>query len=254
MNKRKLYLAGILFILGLIGISSMLTMDIPLPEEARVILEEQFSPEQIKFVLLINPVILLIGFIVVGTIFYDKCGLQVPLIESLVTRRKSTIPVGDIVRYGVVGGISAGILLTLIGAAFFPQLPEEFIALGEKIKPTLAARFLYGGLTEEILMRFGLMTFLVWLFSKIFKGTSSTVYWIGIVIAAVLFALGHFPIAFQAVGTPSVVLLTYIIVGNTIGGIIFGWLYWQKGLESAFIAHIFAHVVMVLAEPLVGSM
>ena len=78
------------------------------------------------------------------------------------------------------------------------------------------------------------------------------VFWIGIVFSAVLFAVGHFPVVYQAVGTPSPGLLTYILIGNSIGGIIFGRLYWKKGLESAVIAHIFAHVVMVLAEPIVN--
>ena len=47
-------------------------------------------------------------------------------------------------------------------------------------------------------------------------------------------------------------LLLYLLLGNAAGGLIFGWLYWQKGLESAMLAHIFAHVVMVLAELLVA--
>jgi membrane protease YdiL (CAAX protease family) len=99
-------------------------------------------------------------------------------------------------------------------------------------------------------MRFGLMTFVVWLGSKISNGTKSGAYWTGIIVAAIIFALGHFPIAFQAVENPTTVLLTYILIGNSIGGVIFGWLYWKKGLESAFIAHIFTHVIMVLAEPI----
>lgn len=250
MNKERLSMGGILLLLGLIGIASILTMDIPLPEEARAILEEQFTPQQIKLLTLINPTILLIGAVVIGTIFHRQVNLHLPLIERLVGKTESTITTLDVVKYGVIGGLIAGVLLTLVSALFYPKLPAEFIELGENLQPSLAARFLYGGLTEEILMRFGLMTFLVWLLSKIFKGTSPTVYWIGILIAALLFALAHFPIAFQAVENPSAALLTYIIIGNSIGGIIFGWLYWKTGLESAMLAHVFTHVVMVLGEPL----
>ena len=97
-------------------------------------------------------------------------------------------------------------------------------------------------------MRFGLMTLIVWLCSKIFKETKPFVFWTGIVIAAIIFAFGHFPIAYQAVDNPTMGLLTYILIGNSIGGIIFGWLYWKKGLESAFVAHIFTHIFMVFAE------
>ncbi len=97
-------------------------------------------------------------------------------------------------------------------------------------------------------MRFGLMTLIIWIASKLFWGTKPIAYWTGIIIASIIFALGHFPIAYQAVENPSTGLLSYILIGNTTGGLIFGWLYWKKGLESAFIAHIFAHIILVFTE------
>ena len=251
MNK-KITLGITLTILGLLGIASMLTMNIPLPPEAEAILKDRFSPQQIKLLTLINPTIMLIIAVIIGTILYRMVNLKVPLIEKLIGIEVDNLNISDILKYGVLGGVLSGILLSLVGLIFNPILPSEFLKLGESIKPTLAARFLYGGLTEEILMRFGLMTLIVWLASKIFKGTKPVVYWIGIVVASIIFALGHFPIAYQAVENPSIGLLTYIVIGNTIGGLIFGWLYWKKGLESSFLAHIFAHVIMVMAEPMLN--
>ncbi|MFK7946697.1 MAG: CPBP family intramembrane glutamic endopeptidase [Saprospiraceae bacterium] len=251
MNK-KILLGFILFLIGLAGVASMLTMEMPIPEEAKAILEQQFTPEQIKFVLLLNPTILVLIMVVVGTIFYDKAGLKVPIIERAIGLQNHEISVTEIFKFGVIGGVLSGVLIMIVSLIFTPMLPAEFQELGESMELSLAARFLYGGLTEEIMMRFGFMSFIVWLFSKIFKELKPIVYWLGIAIAAVVFALGHFPIAFQAVENPSTELLTYILIGNTIGGLIFGWLYWKKGLEAAFVAHIFAHVVMVLVEPLVG--
>ncbi len=250
MNKKKLILGIILTILGLIGIASILTMNIPLPPEAEIILKDKFTDEQIKLLTLINPTIMLVVAVIIGTILYQKINLKVPLIEKIVGIENDTFNISEILKYGILGGVLSGILLSLVGLVFNPILPKEFIELGESLQPTLAARFLYGGLTEEILMRFGLMTLIVWLCSKVFRGTKSFVFWTGISIAAIIFAFGHFPIAYQAVENPTTGLLTYILIGNSIGGIIFGWLYWKKGLESAFIAHIFTHVIMVLAEPI----
>jgi hypothetical protein len=247
MSKKQLFVGLILFVLGLLGVLSMLTMDIPLPEEAEAELKKYFTSGQMKLVLLINPTIMLLAATFVGTFLYKRANLSVPIIERLLGS-KQKIDVMNILSYGAVGGILSGILLTLVSVLFNPILPTEFLELGESLKPTLAARFLYGGLTEEVLMRFGLMTFLVWVTSKIFKDLNPLVYWIGIILAALVFAVGHFPIAFHAVGTPSSMLLLYILIGNTIGGVIFGWLYWKKGLESAFIAHILAHVVMLMGE------
>src|SRR5690606_32745201 len=134
------------------------------------------------------------------------------------------------------------------GTVFAPIIPREFIELGENINTSVASRFLYGGITEEILMRFGLMTFLVWLLFKIFRSLSAGIYWTAIFVSAVLFALGHFPIVFQSIDNPPAVLLAYVIIGNSIGGIVFGWLYWKKGLEVAMIAHVFTHVIMLAGE------
>ena len=253
MNQQKLKLSAILFALGLLGVLSLLTMDMPLSPEIEAILNEKFSPGQIELLLLINPAILLIIAVILGVVFHDKVNLKVPIIENLINKNENEINAKDILKYGMAGGVIAGVLLSLTGLIFYPNLPQEFMELGENLKLSLAARFLYGGITEEIITRFGLMSFVIWLFSKIIKGESNCVYWIGILVAAIIFAFAHFPVAYQAVEQPSTLLLTYIVIGNSIGGIIFGWLYWKKGLESAFIAHIFTHVIMVLAEPFLNG-
>jgi membrane protease YdiL (CAAX protease family) len=36
---------------------------------------------------------------------------------------------------------------------------------------------------------------------------------------------------------------------NGIGGVVFGWLYWKKGLESAMIAHFSADIVLHVLLP-----
>lgn len=250
MKKEKFILGILLFILGLIGVLSMLTMEIPIPEEARGILEAQFSAQQIKLLILINPTLILLIAVTLGISFYKKTGLKAPILEGIISKKEIDPSIKDILKSGVLLGVLSGILLTAIGSLFVPSLPEEFIKISENIKPSLAARFLYGGITEEIVMRFGLMTFIVWLGSLIFKSLNSSVYWIGILIAAFLFALGHFPIVYQSISDPSTALLSYVIIGNMVGGIIFGWLYWRKGLEAAMLAHIITHVVMVIAEQL----
>lgn len=252
MNKKKILFGLLLFGLGAIGVLSLLTMDIPLPPESEAMLKARFSPEQLKLIILLNPTLMLMFAVLVGSILYREVNFKAPLLERIVGIEIEPFDLGNILKFGILGGVLSGILLSLISLVFIPILPAEFIELGESLKPSLAARFLYGGITEEILMRFGFMTLVVYLTSKIFRGTKPFVYWVGIIIAALLFAIGHFPVAFLAVSSPTTGLLTYILIGNTVGGVIFGWLYWKKGLESAFLAHMFAHVVMVLAEPLLS--
>lgn len=253
MKTNTLIFGLILFLLGMLGVFTVLTMDLPIPEEAAAILNERFSPFQIKLLLLINPTILLILAVLAGTLLHRKVGLEVPVIHDLVYNKSLHPAAKDIVKFGVVGGVISGILISGVSWVYESIIPDEFARLGEQVQPGILARFLYGGITEEILLRFGFMTLIVWILFKIVKRTPPAIYWIGIFISTLLFAVGHFPVVFQAVENPSALLLTYILIGNSLGGIVFGWLYWKKGLESAMIAHIFAHVMMLLAESLMNG-
>lgn len=248
MNKQQINLAFALLGLGFLGVLSLLTVTIPLdslPPE----LTERFSPEIIQVLILINPAIMLAIAVSIGALLHTKVNLEVPLISSLL-RRERLPEVGGIMRDGILGGILAGVLILGIAALFQPYLPAEFSALNEKIQMSLAARLLYGGITEELLLRFGFMTLVVWGISKLVRRLTPAVYLSGIVISALVFGLGHFPVAFQAVESPSFGLLSYILLGNTVGGLVFGWLYWKKGLEAAMLAHMMAHVVMLVGEAL----
>jgi hypothetical protein len=244
-NKIKLGL--VLFIIGLLGIISMLTVAIPLESLPKEVLDK-IPPQSLKYLVLVNPTILLIIAVVVGTMLYDKVGFSVPTISSILKIEQPGIRFIEQVKFGILFGLLAGILTTIIGIIFNSSLPQEFIELKNKIKITTVARLLYGGLTEELLMRFGFMTLVVWLIFRITKNLNRSTYWTGIFTASILFAIGHFPVVFNSVENPTISLLTYVLIGNSIAGLFFGWLYWKKGLETAFIAHIFAHVAMIIGE------
>jgi membrane protease YdiL (CAAX protease family) len=246
MNK-KIKLGLTLFALGLLGVLTMLTVTIPLdalPKEAL----SKISPQAIKYLILINPTFLLLIAVIVGTLLYDKVGLKVPAISALLKIENPEIKFSEQVKSGVLLGLLTGILISVAGAAFKSSVPEELTELADKIKLTPVARFAYGGLTEEILLRFGFMTLMVWVTFRLTRNLRNPTYWTGILLASILFAFGHFPIVYKAVGDPSFTLLTYIFIGNLIAGLFFGWLYWKKGLEAAFIGHIFAHVAMLASE------
>ena len=219
-------------------------MDLPLPAAAEAVLKENFSDWQIQLLLLINPSLILLLATTTGTLLYRETQLTLPILEKVVGYQRK-IDLKGIAGFGIIGGLMSGVIITAINWSFNPFLPEEFQELSESIQPNIAVRLLYGGITEEILMRFGLMTFVVWLGFKISRNWKNKIYWTGIILAAVIFAIAHFPIAYQALPQPSLTLLSYILLGNTIGGIIFGWLYWKKGLEAAFIGHMMAHLVMI---------
>ena len=248
----KLKLGLTLFVLGFLGVLTMLTITLPegsFPEEMA-----QLPPIVLKLLVLINPTIFLLIAVAVGIALFDKVNLKVPVISSLLKiehENSKTIFIQQL-KYGISLGLLAGAAIMVIAGIYNLFISEELKAIDNQMELTLAARFLYGGITEELLLRFGVMTLVVWIVFKLTKRLNNTAYWIGIVLSTVLFAVGHFPVVFAAVSNPSTLLLSYILIGNSVGGLIFGWLYWKKGLEAAIIAHAFAHVAMVLIGSVVN--
>ena len=242
----KLKLGLTLFVLGFLGVLTALSITLPegsFPEEMA-----QLPPVILKLLVLINPTFFLLIAVVVGTVLYDKVNLKVPVISSLlkIEQEDSKTIFMQQLKYGISLGLLAGVAIMVIAGIYNLFIAEELQSIDNQMELTLAARFLYGGITEELLLRFGVMTLVVWIVFKLTKRLNNTTYWIGIVLSTVLFAVGHFPVVFAAVSQPSLLLLSYILIGNSVGGLVFGWLYWKKGLEAAIIAHAFAHVAMVL--------
>ena len=90
------------------------------------------------------------------------------------------------------------------------------------------------GTGEEILYRLFFMSFFVWLMQMVFKCSHPGAIWTGIILAGILFGLGHLP---KEAGHLTIIIITRAMLLNGIAGIAFGWLFWRRGLESAIIAH-----------------
>lgn len=246
MNQ-KLKLALVLFFLGFTGILSLLTMELPLPSEAREFLSQMYTSAQIKGLLLANPTIFLLLAILLGIFTYHKVNLSLPLIESWLAKKKLPY-VYPLLIIGIGGGLFAGLIMILSALVFQPFLPAEFLQMGNYFRPNAAVRFLYGGITEEIIVRFGIMSASIWLLFKLLKHKRNYIYWIGILFSSLLFAIMHLPAVYALIGQLDNMVIGYIMAANTLGGIVFGWLYWRKGLETAMLAHMTTHVVLMMGQ------
>ena len=237
-----------IFIIGLLGILSLLLTNfqniIELPQE----ITSQFNSTQIQFLILINPLILLSVSVLVGSLCFGKVGLEAPILSSKFDLQKLQPLIRDFLKVGVMSGIVLGIILILISVVSEKMISSELVnsPLGSDLN--IMTRLMYGGITEEIIMRFGLMTFLVWIISKISNSKSDSVVLLAILISSLLFALGHLPIVYSTVEVVSFGLVTYILIGNTVGGLVYGYLYWKKGLECSMISHMSTHLTFVVAN------
>lgn len=152
-----------------------------------------------------------------------------------------------------VAGLAAA--LAIIGLSLFtdPYLPAPLQAHAA-ITPAASALngFLasfYGGIAEEIQLRLFLMTLIVWLFARTHKtAPSNSVYWFAVLLAALLFGAGHLPAAAQVWPLNAIVVARTVLL-NAVAGVVFGWLYWKRGLEMAMLAHFSADLVLHVAAP-----
>lgn len=190
----------------------------------------------------------------IGAKLAPRVGLASPAVAAVTSGRSFSTEIQPQIVPGILGGILGGIAVPVVWVAFLPSLPLAFIEAAEKFSPSILTRILYGGITEEILIRWGIMTLFVWLPYRFIQKDEGPVhaanYYTGIIGSALLFGMGHLPAANMLSLGLTVPLVSYVIIANSLFGIIAGYLYWKKGLESAMIAHMVAHLLMVTAESL----
>jgi membrane protease YdiL (CAAX protease family) len=94
----------------------------------------------------------------------------------------------------------------------------------------------YAAVSEEVIYRLGVMTVVVWLATAVTRrdaeGPPVAAVWLGILVAAVLFALAHIA---NVPNAEHPVLRAMVL--NGLSGIMLGWLYWKRGFEAALLAH-----------------
>jgi membrane protease YdiL (CAAX protease family) len=244
-----------LFLLGLLGVATLPLVLVPMIRAGALPEGVPDLPLPALVALsMINPVLYLAGMTALGAWLAPKLGLR-----SLVAARPSA---GTPLRpqlhtaapIAVAIGLALSALTILLDAAFQPFLsPEWTEAAAEMPEPgglaALVSGLLYGGIAEEIMLRWGVLSFFAWAAWRLFqrgKGVPSrAAMWTSIVLAALLFGAGHLPAAAALAPLDSVLVLRVISL-NALGGLFFGWLFWRYHLEAAMLAHASAHMGFAL--------
>ncbi len=253
-TRTKLF--AILWLAGMLGVLSILLIDLSavlanLPAAAGS--EMPFHPLLIKLLSIVQPTILLSIAIFIGFQLAHRVRLSAPAAEALARGNSFISALKPQVLPGVIAGFIAGVALLSTWVLFRPILPTMFVMRAERLNSSmpLLTRLLYGGITEELLLRWGFMTLLVWAAWRMFQGTRGsprTIYFVGaIVISSVVFGIGHLPLVSALEVDFTLPIVAFIVLANSLFGLIAGYLYWQKGLEAAIIAHMSTHIVIITA-------
>lgn len=232
----------VLTIGGLLGVASLWLV----PFEA-LLPRGQFT-SGLRLISLIQPAALTLVAVFIGQTLAPKVGLGAPVVDALLGRSSVVPALRQIIPLAALAGLISALILIAHAAYVVPEIARAS-TLGARLSSfemPLVPKLLYGGITEELLTRWGLLSLFAWLgwrFSGRPEHPKSSVFWIAIAGSALLFALGHLPLLMVISPDAQPWLVAAVLLGNLIPGVLFGWLFWKKGIEAAMLAHLLAHLI-----------
>lgn len=249
--------ALILWLASLVGVLAIIPYSLTLQAPALAKLNQPLPPMPVLLLsALVQNGLLLAVAVVAGLFFAYRIGLGAPILEAKLAGE----PVGARVRALIVPSITLGVVAALIILAleifvFMPALKVELGAPAQSpltpgVAPPPWQGFLasfYGGIDEEILLRLFVMSLLAFL-GKFVSHTADgrptlAVLWTANILAAILFGLGHLPTTAAVLPITPLVVVRAIVL-NGLVGVVCGYLYFTRGLESAMLSHFSADLVL----------
>jgi membrane protease YdiL (CAAX protease family) len=181
-----------------------------------------------------------------GARFAPGAGLDAPWLRAIADGRDGPGGFGSVLIEATAVGSITAIVVTSIALGFRSAVPE---ALWRPIPAGFWARAssaLYGGTVEETLMRWGVLTALIALAHR--YGVREP-FWAANALAALVFGALHLAsLSYSSIPLTSAVV-AYVLLGNGIAGVVFGWMFRRRGLEGAMVAHAASDVWLQAALP-----
>nr|WP_319472203.1 CPBP family glutamic-type intramembrane protease [uncultured Sphaerochaeta sp.] len=155
-----------------------------------------------------------------------------------------------LVGKAVLLGLLSALVMLSDYYVFAPHIPQVQVSYSPESFSLIALLFsmLYGGILEEIMLRWFFLSFLVFVLD-LFRGRTKqgleipkAYYHVANLAAAILFALGHLPATQAAFGTLSGILVLRSLILNGVLGYLFGWVYLTMGIQYAMTTHALTHL------------
>lgn len=244
--------AGALFLVGMLGVAALAVQTVPMLRGLPGL--EGLSYPMLLVVAAANSAVVLVVFAVMGAVTAPRVDLRSNLFAWATNTRPDWAAFRDSLPRAAGLGVGLFFVTVVLDLAFAPFIATDSgpamtdAASLRALYSSVPMRLLYGGITEEILLRWGLMAPVAWVVGWV-RGSagrqpSASTMWVAIVVSAVLFGVGHLPALASAYGlTPLFAVRTVLL--NAIVGLSFGWLFWQDSLETAMVSHAVFHVALV---------
>lgn len=233
-------IAALLVLIALPGVFATSWLALPLLVDVSKI---PVPLETVQIATALQSTLLVLVAAFIGATFAPSVGLSTPAISALATGSNWLEAMRRLLLPGLVGGYFEAAVIV----GFYALSPVPLRSAQPDTSLPLAVRVLYGGITEEVLVRWGLMTAIAWVGWKVLQRDmeqpSPGVMWAAVVVSALVFGLSHIPSVAQSLPALSASVGAYITIGNALFGLVAGYLFWHYGLEAAITAHVSAHVL-----------
>lgn len=234
---------GALVALGLLGVATLLLQPVP-----PALLQEQPGLAQmpvwaLKLLVLVNPTVLLFVAALCGALAAHRVGLS-----SLLAGTAYTAGAAKAWAQAAALGLVTGALLVALDLALAPWVGPswaQFLRSASQPSPQgLLMGVFYGGITEEILMRWGLMSSVAWvIWALTGKHRPGPALLVAAGLTALVFGAAHLPALATQVGlTHAIVVRTLVL--NGLAALVYAWVFWRHHLEAAMLSHACSHLAM----------
>ncbi|MFC4453464.1 type II CAAX prenyl endopeptidase Rce1 family protein [Deinococcus sonorensis] len=236
-----------LYPLGLLGIAALLP-SLPSMLRPLIALKPEGAPPLWVLVTLssVQASVMLAAAVLAGGYAAPRLGLHSRLLQRDGRGLRRDLPVA------LPTGLLAGALVVGLDLLFKPYLGEAWLAAAAQQPRTLAitvSGLLYGGLTEELLLRWGVMSVLALaLWKAAARRHPQAPAWVSVMallLAALAFGAAHLA-AVTLYAPLSAVLVARTVLLNALVGVACGWLFFRRSLEAGMLAHAASHVSLTL--------
>jgi hypothetical protein len=145
----------------------------------------------LRALIVVQPFILLVAGVGTGVSFGERVGLRSWVTARLRGDPPPLMQVAGLALAALVG-FGTGAVVVMLDRLFAPWIGLPSVASLPDIGTAIMA-ISYGGITEELTLRYGLMTFLVWVGAKVWTTLPPALYLGVVLLSAVLFGAGHLP-------------------------------------------------------------
>ncbi|MHA7136569.1 CPBP family intramembrane glutamic endopeptidase [Rossellomorea arthrocnemi] len=178
-----------------------------------------------------------------------KVKLKAPIIEAFFNKNQPLHSFRKPVLQSALYGVLAGVAISIFSLVVSKPLGVDNSSLNEAAWWLGTLGSFGAAVNEESIFRLFLVTLLIWLQMKMFKGTATKAKkWTAIVLASLVFGIMHYGVAASNFEMTLGIFLSMLVI-NGIGGLVFGALFVFVGIEFAMIAHFTADIVLHVVGP-----